>query len=103
MQNSISGKVAVVTGGASGIGRATAFALAQHGARVFVGDYDPLPTTIGEFHQLGIIERRCDVRVESDVRSLIDFAIEQAGGLDILVNNAGIAMVKPITEVTEQE
>jgi NAD(P)-dependent dehydrogenase (short-subunit alcohol dehydrogenase family) len=97
------GRCAVVTGGASGIGRATAMALARHGVRVFVGDYDPVPQTSDDFQRLGIVERRCDVRVEADVRSLINVAAESAGGLDILVNNAGIAMVKPITDVTEDE
>lgn len=103
LQTSIRGKVAVVTGGASGIGRAVALLLASHGARVFVGDFDLVPATTEEYDRLGIVQRRCDVRVEVDVRSLIELAASQGGGLDILVNNAGIAMVKPITEITEAE
>ena len=65
------GKVAVVTGAASGIGRAIALALADQGAKVFVGDYDPLAETAAEFRQAGIHHERCDVRVESAVRALI--------------------------------
>ncbi|MGE0760407.1 MAG: SDR family NAD(P)-dependent oxidoreductase [Pirellulaceae bacterium] len=103
MASGLRDRVAVVTGGASGIGRATALLLAEHGVRVYVGDFDPLPESSAEFRQLGIVERRCDVRQESDVRALIAAAAEAQGGIDILVNNAGIGMVKPITEVTEEE
>ena len=96
-------RVAVVTGGASGIGRATAMLLASHGATVFVGDYDPLPANATEFTPLRIELLRCDVRREADVRALIDAAVARCGGIDILVNNAGIGMVKQITEVTEED
>lgn len=96
-------RVAVVTGGASGIGRAIAVLLAECGAQVFVGDYDPIPHHDQTSQQLGIVNRRCDVRVESDVRDLIEAAVAAGGGLDILVNNAGIGMVKQIVDVTEEE
>jgi NAD(P)-dependent dehydrogenase (short-subunit alcohol dehydrogenase family) len=52
---------------------------------------------------LGIVQMRCDVRSEDDVRRLIDEAARRGGRLDILVNNAGIGMVKPITDVSEDE
>jgi len=96
-------RVAVVTGGASGIGRATAELLAEQGARVFVGDFDPVEINAEQSARLGITEIRCDVRVEADVKRLIDKAVRDAGGLDILVNNAGIGMVNQITEVTEDD
>jgi NAD(P)-dependent dehydrogenase (short-subunit alcohol dehydrogenase family) len=99
----LDGRVAVVTGGASGIGRATAILLAEQGAEVFVGDYDFLRENAQQFEQLEIQESRCDVRVESDVERLVSTASERHGGIDILVNNAGIGMVKPITDVTEDE
>lgn len=99
----LSKRVAVVTGGATGIGHATAVLLAEQGARVFVGDYDPVAKSSEEFSRLGISEVKCDVRSEADVKSLIERAVKDGGGLDILVNNAGIAMVKPITDVTEAE
>jgi len=98
-----SGRVAVVTGAASGIGQATALLLAELGAQVFVGDYDPLPESEAQFGEHGIRSRRCDVRVESDVQALTEEAASTGGGLDILVNNAGIGMVKPITGVTEAD
>ncbi len=98
----LSGRVAVVTGAASGIGRATALLLAEHGARVFVGDYAPLAENVAEFARWGITSLTCDVRVEADVREVIDTAVH-SGGIDILVNNAGIALVKQIPDVTEEE
>ncbi|MEX0818281.1 MAG: SDR family oxidoreductase [Pirellulaceae bacterium] len=100
---SLTNRVAVVTGGATGIGHATAILLAEQGATVVVGDLDPVPATSEEFAKLGITQMKCDVRVELDVKQLIERAVSAGGGLDILVNNAGIGMVKPITDVTEQE
>ncbi len=102
-QPDLAGKVAVVTGGASGIGRAIAVLLAECGCRVFVGDFDPLEENRSPSEQLGIVDQRCDVRNEADVRSLIERAVAEGGGLDIVVNNAGIGMVKPIVDVTEEE
>ncbi|MBP87599.1 MAG: hypothetical protein CMJ64_12885 [Planctomycetaceae bacterium] len=102
-QPTLTNRVAVVTGGASGIGRATAILLAEHGARVFVGDFDPVDSTATESTRLGITELKCDVRVEADVEKLINTAVSEGGQLDILVNNAGIGMVKQITDVTEAD
>ena len=99
----LEGRTAVVTGGARGIGRATAELLAARGAKVFVGDFDPVPENAELFASLGIVELRCDVRIEADVERLIEEAASPAGGLDILVNNAGIGMVRQITDVTEDE
>jgi NAD(P)-dependent dehydrogenase (short-subunit alcohol dehydrogenase family) len=95
-------RVAVVTGAASGIGRATALLLARHGARVFVGDHAPLPENAERFAAAGIDQTVCDIRREANVRNLIDRAAA-AGRFDILVNNAGIGLVKQITDVTEDE
>jgi NAD(P)-dependent dehydrogenase (short-subunit alcohol dehydrogenase family) len=96
-------RVAVVTGGASGIGRATAILLARHGARVFVGDLRLSNDTDGRFRELGISQSICDVRRENALRALIDGAAEQGGRLDILVSNAGINMAKPVAEVSEDD
>jgi meso-butanediol dehydrogenase/(S,S)-butanediol dehydrogenase/diacetyl reductase len=99
----LSNRIAVVTGGASGIGRATAILLAEHGADVFIGDYSHIDKNAAIFDPLGIIALPCDVRSESDLRQLIDSAAEANGTIDILVNNAGSGMAKQISEVTEQD
>lgn len=99
----LAGRTAVVTGGESGIGRATALRLATLGATVFTGDLDIQVANDSCFQGLPIHRSRCDVRVEADVVALITRAIQETGRLDILVNNAGVGLVKPITEVTEAE
>jgi NAD(P)-dependent dehydrogenase (short-subunit alcohol dehydrogenase family) len=103
MQSTLNNRVAIVTGGSSGIGRATAILLAQHGARVFVGDLRLLPENEKKFAELSIHQQTCDVRSDVDVRRLVDAALGAAGGVDILVNNAGIGMVKQIPDVSEAD
>lgn len=99
----LAGRVAVVTGGASGIGRATAKLLARHGAKVVVGDYRLLPENDVEFADLAIEQRQIDVRREVEIKDLIEFAESFSGRVDILVNNAGIGMVKQIGDVSEAD
>ena len=99
----LSGRVAVVTGGASGIGRAAAAALAECGAKVVVADYSLLSENDEPFSALGIEQRVCDVRSERELRALMDHAATLTGRIDMLVNNAGIGMVKQIDEVTEED
>lgn len=99
----LANRVAIVTGGASGIGRATALLLAQHGARVLVGDYRLQPANDEVFRAAGIQQQACDVRRDEDVARLVDAAASAAGGIDILVNNAGIVLVRQVPEVSENE
>jgi 3-oxoacyl-[acyl-carrier protein] reductase len=96
-------RTAVVTGGANGIGRATAIKFANLGAKVFVGDFAPDDNNQSLFEPLGIVQTLCDVRREDSIQSLIDEAVQATGRIDILVNNAGIAMVKQITEISEED
>lgn len=95
-------RVAVVTGGSSGIGLATAKLLARRGARVFVGDVKSRRENADSFIELGITEMMCDVRSEDQVRALIERAVRD-GGLHILVSNAGIDLEKQLPEVTQAE
>jgi len=84
------GKVAIVTGGASGLGRATALALAEAGARVVVADLDARGgREVAEM--IGGHFRACDVSDLEANRALVDFAEQQCGGVDIAFLNAGVA------------
>ena len=106
----LEGKVAVITGAASGIGRATALAMTREGARVVVSDRDlaPASAVVDEIAGRGgeALPLRVDVRSEDDIAALIAFAVESWGGLDIVHNNAGTTDVSlvgadgPITEMT---
>lgn len=99
----LTNQVAIVSGGSSGIGRATAVLLAQQGAKVFVGDLRLNSENDARFAALGIQQQTCDVRNDADVRRLVDATLAAAGGVDILVNNAGIGMVKQIPDVSEAD
>jgi NAD(P)-dependent dehydrogenase (short-subunit alcohol dehydrogenase family) len=88
-----SGKVALVTGGSRGIGRATAQLFAQSGAKVVIGDIDPAGAqTVEEIERHGdeAIFVRTDVSNESDVKNLIATALKTYGGLHCAFNNAGV-------------
>src|SRR5262245_28384824 len=87
------GKVAIVTGGAWGIGLACATLLAERGASVWSADLEPTDKSADQLKQLGVASRRCDVRVEGDVVSLVAEVVAASGRLDILVNNAGVGCV----------
>ena len=101
----LAGKVAVITGAARGIGRATTERLLAEGAKVVVSDIDmeKLNETVA---QLGAADRvlslRADVAHQRDVVQLIEAAVQHFGALDIMVNNAGIAPVVDFLDVTEE-
>jgi NAD(P)-dependent dehydrogenase (short-subunit alcohol dehydrogenase family) len=85
------GKVAIVTGGAGGIGRATAELLVAVGARVVVGDLDvERGTEVAERIGAAAAFKQVDVSDVEQVQALVDFAVDRFGGLDIMFNNAGI-------------
>ncbi len=99
----LAGRVALVTGGACGIGRATALLLAKQGAAVTVGDLRLQPENAACFRDAGVDELPLDVRVEAEVQAVVRRILERHGRLDILVNNAGVGLVKQIPDVSEQE
>lgn len=91
-QELLSGKVAIVTGGASGLGRASVERFAEEGARVVIADVDSrrgeeLAALLGN----SVRFRRTDVSDADQVQALIDFAVSEFGGLDIIFNNAGVS------------
>jgi 3-oxoacyl-[acyl-carrier protein] reductase len=108
MSGELEGKVAIVTGAATGIGRAIATALAAAGGRVVVNHLntpelaDAVVATIADGGGEAIAVT-ADVGARSDFATLVDAAIEHFAGWDILVNNAAVALVKPFGAVTQEE
>jgi NAD(P)-dependent dehydrogenase (short-subunit alcohol dehydrogenase family) len=103
----LEGKVAIVTGAANGMGRATALLFAQEGARVVIADVDVLGGTaaVQEIKAAGgeAMFVPCDVSKEAEVRELMHTAELEYGGLHTIFNNAGIEQpVTPSSEVTEE-
>lgn len=103
----LAGKIAVVTGGTKGIGRAIAESLLKSGARVFVcaRDKSDLKRAIKRLSALGRAEGEiCDVRSEAQVRMMFNEAARVFGGVDILVNNAGVGFIgKTVEEMPPEE
>ncbi len=103
----LEGKRALITGGASGIGRATAILFAQEGAAVAVVDLNEaqgqaVAQTITENGGRAIFIR-CDVSQATDCQRAVQQTVEQLGGLDILFNNAGIIRRADVVGTTEAE
>ncbi len=102
-----SGKVAIVTGAGSGMGRAIALLLAKRGARVVVADLDPPASqeTVARIRDAGGDARyvQVDVSRPEDAERMVAFAVEEFGGLDILCNNAGINLAASATETDEEQ
>ncbi|MDX6411426.1 MAG: hypothetical protein QOE91_942, partial [Gaiellaceae bacterium] len=103
MAETLSGTVALVTGASSGIGEATARALAQAGAAVSLGArpkvrLDQLAGEIG-----GALVIQADVTDQSQARAAVEQTVKELGRLDTLVNNAGVMLLGPIVDAPTEE
>ncbi|HWR54161.1 MAG TPA: SDR family oxidoreductase [Bryobacteraceae bacterium] len=107
MNKCLDGKLAVVTGGTRGIGRAIAQALMDEGAGVAIcGRSDEAcRRAVDELVSSGglCIAKACDVSNPEQVAAFFDWADKHLGGLDILINNAGVGLFKPVGEMTVEE
>jgi NAD(P)-dependent dehydrogenase (short-subunit alcohol dehydrogenase family) len=92
MGGELSGKVAVVTGAATGIGRAIVERFVKEGARVVVADVDrDRATSLVSALGVPAVFKETDVGVPNQIHELVSFAVDQFGGLDVMVNNAGVS------------
>jgi NAD(P)-dependent dehydrogenase (short-subunit alcohol dehydrogenase family) len=100
-------RVAIVTGAASGIGRASALAFACEGAKVLVVDIDEQggKETVARILARGheAVFARIDVSSEAEIKIMTEDMVARWGRIDILFNNAGIVLAKPLEETTEDE
>ena len=100
LNRSVAGKVALITGAGSGMGRATAMLFADEGARVAAVDQnrEPIEKVVAEITGAGNTAAAwaCDISDRAAVEKLVAEVVEKFGGLDILVNNAGISSAVPI-------
>ncbi|GIO31425.1 MULTISPECIES: SDR family NAD(P)-dependent oxidoreductase [Paenibacillus] len=103
----VSGKVAIVTGAAGGMGREDALLLAKEGAKVVVTDIqeEKVNEVVDQINQSGgeAIGFRHDVTSEEEWIRIIDETVEKWGKIDVLVNNAGISLAKSLVDTTAQD
>jgi len=98
----LANRIAVVTGGGTGIGKAIGLALAKNGAKVVIAsrNHSHLDTTAAEFHSSGwpVLPLQMDVTKKEDVKRGIEMVVSEWGEIQILVNNAGISGFSPIDD-----
>ena len=104
---SLSGKVALITGASSGIGRATALVLAQRGADIAANGRrkEPLEDTVAKVQELGrrALALPADVSIPEQVRDMVEKALDYFGHIDILVNNAGHLFQSRVEKTSDAE
>src|SRR4051812_30782533 len=94
-------RVALVTGGARGIGAATARVLAERGAKVFITDIEPGGSEVAE--EIRGSFRAADLRDGAEVKAVVAAAVETYGRLDMVFNNAGIGLNGPLVAHTDEQ
>lgn len=103
----LDGKVALITGAASGMGKAMAIGYAAEGAHVVIADlnFDGAQAVVAEITAAGgsAFARSLNVADEVQSKEIVDAIVAEHGSLDILVNNAGIGLIKPVWETTVAE
>jgi len=101
------GKVVIVTGGASGIGQATAMLFAQEGARVIIADIDDQggSETVRQIREAGgeATFVHTDIRSSADAQNMVRVAVDAYGTVDVLVNNAGITRDRLLLRMSEAD
>ncbi len=107
MSDSLEGKVALITGGSQGIGRAVATALAQKGMNLVLAarSKDKLEVAAEELRQIGVrvLTVPTDVSKRADLEHLVAAAVAEFGGIDVLVNNAGIEAFRAFHDIPIQQ
>src|SRR4051812_21533772 len=104
----LKGKVAVVTGGTKGIGRAIAESLVKAGVNVCISARNEveIEQAVGELGELGDVQVTgvvCDVRNYDEVKAMLEHAQSELGGVDMLVNNAGIGKFQSVEEMSPED
>jgi NAD(P)-dependent dehydrogenase (short-subunit alcohol dehydrogenase family) len=99
----VEGKVVVVTGAATGIGRASAEGLVREGARVVLGDVDEAGAVVAEAIEGDASFVQADVRSSDDVEALVRAAVDRHGRLDGIVNNAAVAIAGSAGSMSEED
>ena len=101
-------KVAIITGGSDGIGKAAAISMATEGSKVVIvgRTQSKLDSAVAEINKLtngNVIGISTDVSVEADVQSMVDKVISEFGQIDILVNNAGTSSATTLELMTDED
>src|SRR3979411_744997 len=107
MELGLKGKIAIVTGGSEGIGRATAQSLGREGARVVIcarraDVLERAAQDVAEATGAEIVPVQADMRNQADVERLVQTTVDRFGRLDILVNNAGVSATGEFESLTDE-
>jgi NAD(P)-dependent dehydrogenase (short-subunit alcohol dehydrogenase family) len=99
----LDGKIAVITGAGSGMGKASAKVLHREGAKIVVADMSGAEKTTAAELGGDVLPFSCNVLKEAEVEALMDFAVEKFGRLDVLLNVVGIGLGGPLHQITSED